>query len=137
MAFKRMSLAHTTLAPNLICARSNLGSNMRATRPGGVSAPHIRIHGTRRPLTRERPEGARMSGRFYALKPASLGAIARKPARDDRGGLLHRLRAAYDAWRRDGREHAALVALSERQLLDVGLTRSEVAAAHDRVFWRV
>ena len=78
-----------------------------------------------------------MSGRFYALKPASLDAISRKPARADLGARLSRLRAAFAAWRRDGREHAALVALSERQLLDVGLMRSEVAAAHDRVFWRI
>jgi uncharacterized protein YjiS (DUF1127 family) len=78
-----------------------------------------------------------MSGRLYALKPASLDAISRKPARTDLGALLGRVRAAFAEWRRDGREHAALVALSERQLLDVGLTRSEIVAAHDRVFWRV
>src|SRR5262249_55122697 len=93
----------------------------------------------RRPLTRERSEGARMSGRFYALKPASLDAISRKPARADLRARLSRLRAAFAARGLGGRdrEHAALVALSERQLLDVGLLRSEVAAAHDRVFWRI
>jgi uncharacterized protein YjiS (DUF1127 family) len=78
-----------------------------------------------------------MSGRSYALKPASLDIIARKPARADLGMLLQRARGAVAAWCRVGRERIELLDSSARVLRDIGLARADTSAQRERVFWRV
>jgi uncharacterized protein YjiS (DUF1127 family) len=78
-----------------------------------------------------------MSGRSYALKPASLDAIARKPARVDLGVLLQQAHGAFVAWCRVGRERIELLDASARVLRDIGLTRADSGASRERVFWRI
>ena len=57
------------------------------------------------------------------LAPASVPSVARK------GGLaawLSRQVAAFVAWRRDSDAAAELAAMSDRELLDIGLSRVDV-----------
>ena len=91
-----------------------------------------------------------MSGRIYALKPASLeaisrraisrgaisrGAIDREQACADLAALMQRGSAALAAWWRIGRERFELLDLSEYSLRDIGISRATVV--RDRAFWKV
>ena len=72
-----------------------------------------------------------MSGRIYALKPASLEAISRRSidreqACADLAALMQRGGAALAAWWRISRERFELMDLSERARRDIGLSRATV-----------
>jgi uncharacterized protein YjiS (DUF1127 family) len=80
-----------------------------------------------------------MSGRIYALKPASLEAISRRAidreqACADLAALMQRGSAALAAWWRISRERFELLDLSEHSLRDIGLSRATVV--RDRAFWK-
>ena len=83
-----------------------------------------------------------MSGRTYALSPASLGAIKskatdREQACADLAVLMQRGAAALALWWRISRERFDLMDLSAHSLRDIGLARVAAAGRCDRAFWKV
>ncbi|HUA55057.1 MAG TPA: DUF1127 domain-containing protein [Candidatus Sulfotelmatobacter sp.] len=50
--------------------------------------------------------------------------------------LVARVAALVATWQRRSRERAHLAAMTDRELRDAGLTRSEAMALSDRPFWR-
>lgn len=69
-------------------------------------------------------------------------AAAARPRRAD-GAVIHGLaagsrflRGLVRQWRRRARDRYALLAMSERDLRDIGLTRLEAAREAEKPFWR-
>jgi uncharacterized protein YjiS (DUF1127 family) len=55
---------------------------------------------------------------------------------DGLGGWIRRCVALLTTWQRRSRERAQIAQMTDRELRDAGLTRSEAVALSDKPFWR-